>query len=84
MWSFLGSVEELITHALHALSSSLGNDQEMTRENVELGFLGKDCKFRKLTATEIENYLLNVETKKPSRMVVQVRIIFFLFFIHFP
>ena len=57
---------------MHALSSSLGNDQEMTKENVELGFLGKDCKFRKLSAAEIENYLQNVETKKPSRMVAQV------------
>lgn len=63
------SLEELITHAMHALSNSLSNDQEMTNENVELGFLGKDLNFRVLTAVEIDNYLQNVETKKPSRDV---------------
>ena len=57
---------------MHALSNSLANDQEMTKENVELGFLGKDLSFRKLTEVEIENYLQNVETKKPSRNI-QVR-----------
>jgi len=63
------SLEELINHGLQALSNSLGNDQEMTKENVELGYLGKECNFRKLTEVELEIYLQNVETKKPSRNV---------------
>jgi 20S proteasome subunit alpha 6 len=65
------NLDQLITHALHALSSSLGNDQEMTKLNVELGFVGKDTKFRKLSQEELENYMVGVETKKPSRNVTQ-------------
>jgi 20S proteasome subunit alpha 6 len=65
------NLEELINHALNAISSSLGNDQEMTKENVEIGFVGKDTPFRKLTEAELERYLANVETKKPNRNVAQ-------------
>ncbi len=41
----------------------------MTKENVELGFLGFETKFRKLTQDELEVYLQNVQTKKPARTV---------------
>ena len=51
--------QELVRHAVKALKAS-AQETELTEHNVSIGFVGKDQKFRLLTAEELRSYVAEV------------------------
>ena len=57
-------LDTLILHGLKALSTGVGNDEEISEKNIEVAFVGEEG-FRLLRQTEIKDYLEKVKGVKP-------------------
>lgn len=53
--------DELIMHALRALSGCVSGDGELTRENGSIAYVGKDDKFTLIEGNELQPYLDRLE-----------------------
>lgn len=59
-------LDQLVHHALLALRECLPNDTSLTKENVSIGIVGKDCPFKIYEDDDADKYLdkLTAEEKK--------------------
>ncbi|KAG7369068.1 proteasome alpha subunit [Nitzschia inconspicua] len=57
------SLDDLIIHALQALVGCVSGDDELTKENGSIAFLGKDQKFTMLEGDALQPYLDRLELK---------------------
>jgi 20S proteasome subunit alpha 6 len=53
------SLEELVKHSIEAMKKS--QDITLTEKNLDIGVVGKDCKFRRLSEEELKQYLSGIE-----------------------
>lgn len=62
------SLDDLIKHALKALSASLAGDSELDAKNVSISIVGEDQSFQIIEGTPIQKYLDVIEVEGDQEM----------------
>lgn len=63
------SSDDLIKHALKALSSCVSGEKELDKENAGIAIVGKDQKFKVLSPEEIQVYLDSIDVEGDAEAV---------------